>query len=94
MRLSDGGRLVSRNTTSRFSRFWCRGWTRHVGLVRTGLLLAIAAVNLHQLIAWVRSTGDTRDEIALMDITDHGFVEYDAHGNLDTGGPEPGDDGR
>lgn len=69
-----------------------RGWTHQVGLVRTGLLLAIgvAATNLRQLLAWAKETGDSRDELVEHDITTYGFAEYDAEGNLpDAHGPPP-----
>lgn len=67
-----------------------RGWTRHVGLVQTSLMLALAisAINLRHLIAWARETGDTRDEIALIDTSDYGFEEYDAEGNLGAHPPD------
>ena len=69
------------------------GIEKEFGLVRTSLLLAIgvAASNLHQLLLWAKSTDDTRDEITQMDVTCHGFAEYDENGNLpDTSAPPDG----
>lgn len=68
-----------------------RGWTHQVGLVKTSLLLAIAvaAQNLKRLIAWCRRTGEQRDSVATKNITDHGFVELDANGDLIGNLPPP-----
>ena len=51
-------------------------------LVKTSILLAlkVAAQNLSQLSSWSAKTADTRDPLTLLDISDHGFVEFDAHG--------------
>ncbi|WP_395659984.1 hypothetical protein [Nocardioides sp.] len=66
-----------------------RGWTYQVGLVKTTLLLgiAVAATNINQLLTWARRTGNTRDPLTTLDVTDHGFVEL-APG-ADTGGTDP-----
>jgi len=39
-----------------------RGWTRHVGLIQTSLMLAltVAAINLRHLVAWARETEHPR----------------------------------
>lgn len=67
-----------------------RGWTHQVGLVKTtcALTIAVAATNLRQLLTWATDTGDTRDPLTRIDVTDHGFVELDAAGNL-AGGVSP-----
>ncbi len=71
-----------------------RGWTHQVGLVRTSLLLAIAvaATNLRQLLTGAKDTGDTRDELTQMDVTDYGFAEYDKDGKLLDDEPTPEED--
>ncbi|MGE9781899.1 hypothetical protein [Janibacter sp. G368] len=54
-----------------------RGWTRQVGRVKTGMLLAIAiaAHNLQQLTHWAARHGDTTDPLTTMDTTVGEFVE-------------------
>lgn len=66
-----------------------RGWTRQVTRVRTAFLLAlaVAASNLDQLISWARASGDHSDPLTAMDVTDHGFEEYDQHGHLPANAP-------
>jgi hypothetical protein len=61
-----------------------RGWTHQVGIVKTtcALTIAVAATNLRQLLIWAANTGDTRDPLTRIDVTDHGFVELDASGNI------------
>ena len=61
-----------------------RGWTRQVGLVKTSFLLAIyvAAQNLKMLLKWAARNGDNRDPLVEYDVTNYGFAEYDAEGNL------------
>lgn len=67
------------------------GWTFLLGRIKTALMLAIvvAAQNLAMLLKWSHKHGDTRDPLTLIDVTDHGFVELDACGNLlgDVGPP-------
>jgi hypothetical protein len=67
-----------------------RGWTHQVGIVKTtcALTIAVAATNLRQLLIWAANTGDTRDPLTRIDVTDHGFVELDASGNI-TGDTSP-----
>lgn len=66
-----------------------RGWTRQVTRVRTALLLAlaVAASNLDQLISWAQASGDHGDPLTGMEVTDHGFEEYDQHGDLPSNAP-------
>lgn len=54
-----------------------RGWTHQIGIVKTGMLLAIviAAHNLDQLINWSARTGDTTDPLTTMDVTVGEFLE-------------------
>lgn len=54
-----------------------RGWTRQVGRVKTGMLLAIAtaAYNLRTLIRWAKRTGNTADPLTQMDDRVGRFVE-------------------
>lgn len=68
-----------------------RGWTRQVGLVKTSFLLAIyvAAQNLKMLLLWAARNSDERDPLIAIDVTNHGFVEYDSDGNLIGHDPEP-----
>jgi len=68
-----------------------RGWTHQVGLVKTAFALAvyIAAQNLRRLLDWAARTGDTRDPLTGIDVTNHGFVELDAHGRPLAGIPPP-----
>lgn len=68
-----------------------RGWTRQVGLAKTAfaLTMTVAAYNLTTLLSWASESGDTRDPLALIDLTDYGFVELDPDGNLLEGVPPP-----
>jgi hypothetical protein len=34
------------------------------------------------LLAWAKRTGDTRDPLTVMDVTNHGFAEYDKPGKI------------
>lgn len=67
-----------------------RGWIHQVGLVKTAfaLTMAVAAVNLHQLLAWARRTGNTADPLTTMDVTTLGFEEIQPDGS-DTSGASP-----
>ena len=68
-----------------------RGWTHQVGLTKTAFALAvyIAAQNLRRLLDWAARTGDTRDPLTRIDVTDHGFIELDEHGRPLSGAPPP-----
>lgn len=70
-----------------------RGWTHQVGIVKTSFLLAVAvaASNLASLLRWAKRTGDTRDPLVLLDVTEFGFVELDEHGRPMTGTDPPTD---
>lgn len=65
-----------------------RGWTHQVGLVKTGLLLAIviAAHNLEHLTLWATRVGDTSDPLTHMNVRVGEFVELPLE-------PAPGDPG-
>ncbi|WP_338749496.1 transposase [Janibacter alittae] len=68
-----------------------RGWIRQMGLVKTGLalVLAVATVNLTQLLLWSQRTGNTSDPLTTMDTTSYGFVELDEHGQPLLENPPP-----
>lgn len=63
-----------------------RGWTRQVGRVKTGMLLAIAvaAANLSTLLEWARNRNDTSDPLTTMDTTPGRFVELDRETGAET----------
>lgn len=60
-----------------------------MGLVKTGLalVLAVATVNLYQLLLWSERTGNTSDPLTTMDTTSYGFVELDEYGQPILEGP-------
>ena len=59
-----------------------RGWTHHVGLIKTTLLLAVAvtASHLRQLLTWSRDTGDVTDPLTAMEAAPASFEEIDPAG--------------
>lgn len=76
---AEGGHGILRSPEGVGAR---RGFTRVVGRVKTGLLLALVVTqqNLTMLLKWAADTGDTRDPLTQVDITTYGFVELDADG--------------
>lgn len=68
-----------------------RGWIHVVGLVKTGLMVAVAqaAANLRCLRTWAERTGDRTDRLTWADLEDHGFKEIDpGTANPATGPPQ------
>jgi len=60
-----------------------RGWINVVGIVKTSLMLAAAAVatNIRLLRKWAERTGDRTHPLAATDPEHHGFEELDPNGN-------------
>lgn len=66
-----------------------RGWIHVVGLVKTGLMVAVAqaAANLRCLRTWAERTGDRTDRLTWADPEDHGFEEIDPGSAIPATGP-------
>lgn len=62
-----------------------RGWIYVVGIVKTSIMVAAAAVatNIRLLRKWADRTGDRTHPLCSVDPQHHGFEEIDADGNPD-----------
>lgn len=51
--------------------------------------MAVAAVNLNQLLTWAKRTGNTTDPLTTMDISTLGFEEIQPDGSDSSGASPP-----